>query len=546
MAVSMVMSGCTQKKAGVTNTGIQTADPYFGKYPSTVAVSLAASTNQAQTFNTKGDSYANNIWTRSIKEDLNIQENISWEATAANGDYDQKLNLTMVSNNLPDIFLANYTQMSKLASAGKIIALDTLYQQNAYPFFKQCFTQDGGLAKSWGTIGGKLMGISTGGVSYQSARMIFIRHDWFVNSGLPAPKSMEDVINIAKTFKNEHPGTFALPLSKVIVEDGGMCDIVGVANSMGAYPDVWIDDGNGGITYGSIQPQMKNVLQTYQDLYKSGMLDPAFASIDGTKVGEELTSSKIGVIIGNSWLPSWPLNSLYDTAGVDWDIYPLLPSTTYKLMQQTAASSGQEFVCVSKNCKNPAAMFKILNYQTAKLNDPAKADTAKFRPTGNDHQGETPLYVYWGSPTVNEDTATHITQAIDNQNQSYLTQPQDKMDYPIVKGYIDDVAAGKKPTSDAWVQYKGWYGPNSAFGILNSYIKANSFLTTKVVGYQSPTMINQWSSLQKLELQYYTEIIANKRPVSDFDKFVSSWKSMGGDTISTEVNQWYKANAAKS
>jgi putative aldouronate transport system substrate-binding protein len=102
------------------------------------------------------------------------------------------------------------------------------------------------------------------------------------------------------------------------------------------------------------------------------------------------------------------------------------------------------------------------------------------------------------------------------------------------------VAAGLKPEGTNWACYKTWYGPTSGFGVLNGYFEGDNFLISKLVGYQTPTMVNQWTSLQQLETQSFTEFISGIKPVEDFDKFVDDWNSMGGELIGYEVNNWYK------
>jgi putative aldouronate transport system substrate-binding protein len=35
-------------------------------------------------------------------------------------------------------------------------------------------------------------------------------------------------------------------------------------------------------------------------------------------------------------------------------------------------------------------------------------------------------------------------------------------------------------------------------------------------------------------------MIYGKKPVAEFNNFVKDWKSLGGDDITKEVNEWYK------
>ena len=47
------------------------------------------------------------------------------------------------------------------------------------------------------------------------------------------------------------------------------------------------------------------------------------------------------------------------------------------------------------------------------------------------------------------------------------------------------------------------------------------------------------STLKTLEIEKFTKIILGHDTVDSFDKFVEDWKKLGGDKITTEVNEWY-------
>lgn len=529
----------------VVGTELSDEERWHGAYEETVTVSVAIPTNSAMIFE-EGDSYSDNVWTRALLEERNIKVETKWEAVSGE-QYDTKMNLTIASDDLPDILnLSSYSQFEKLNRAGKLEDLSGYYDSYAYPLFKEHIESDGGEVLSWGTINDRLMGISVEPVNYQQTRMIWIRADWLEESGLPEPKTIEDVITIAKAFKDADPEKrWGMPFFKTVLEDG-MCDMTGISNAVGAYPRTWIDDGSGGVTYGSIQPAFKEAIQIYADLFKDGYIDPAFASLDGGKVGEQLTSNQIGVIIGNSWLSSWPLNTLYDTDQVEWKNYPLLPSEKLQgdLKVQTLEPSGK-MVAVRKGYEHPDALFKWLNFNVAKVDDPATAEPRKFH--SSDPAGEVvwayhmmnPLYVYWSDPMVNFNTQPHVTKAIDTGDLSNLVTPHDETQYAAVMRYFDQEKAGEQIAGSAWAAYNDWYGDDSTFAILNSYFAKDMFLVSKLAGYQTDTMVKQWGNLKTLEDQYIVEMISGSRPIDDFDEFVSTWKAMGGDKIIEEVNEWY-------
>lgn len=523
------------------------ADGPLSKYADPVTVKMAIKLHPANVF-PAGDSQSSNVWTRAWKDELNIVLDPVWEA---NGDdpvgspYEQRMNIAIASHELPDIMnLTNYSQYQTLLNAGLIEDLTPYYDQYASPSLKKNVTADGGTALSWFTVDGKLMGFPNDGVNYMTARQIWIRHDWFVETGLPVPKTLEDVLAIAKAMKAKDPNRIPIALDKT-VEGDTFCDIQGIANSVGAYPRIWLDDGKGNLVYGSIQPAMKNVLSIYADLYKNGIVDQGFASVDGNMVAQQATSNKIGIFYGGFWIPGWPLNTLWDSDGVEWDGYPLLPAADQngKLLAQVDTPAGNPVV-VRKGYDHPEVLLKILSFTVAKIFDPATQEMTKFHddPAHPDYAYHmfNPLYIMWGPPMTNYDTQKNITKAIDTKDESVLVQPQDKQLYPSVKKYFDDVAAKTKPKGDDWASYKTWYGPTSGFGVLNGYFAGNNFLINKVVGYQSPTMTSQWTSMLQFEAQSVTEFISGIKPMDDFDKFISDWNSMGGATITQEVNDWYK------
>ncbi|MDR1599744.1 MAG: extracellular solute-binding protein [Oscillospiraceae bacterium] len=521
--------------------------PWFKPYEEPVTARIGASVNIAQTF-PEGDSYSHNVWTRGLLEQLNINVDVVWEAPGGS-DYETKLNLAIASNDLPDIILtANYAQFMKLYNAGKLADLTGLYEEYAYPVIQENLMKDGGQSLSWGVLDGKRMGMPAEGASMQQVRLVWIRADWLEELGLEEPKTMEDVLSIAKAFKDADPDNrVGMPFFKAVIGDG-MCDIQGVANAYGAFPRIWIDDGEGGLKYGSIQPEFRKAIEIYADLYKDGYIDPAFASLDGGKVGEQLTTNKIGVIIGNSWLSSWPLNTLYDTDKVDWHVYPLLMSETIDTPVKTQVPDIKgAHVVVRAGYEHPELLFKWLNFSVAKTNDPLYAEPYAYHSDppeiehGFGYHMLNPLYVYYNDPMLNFNTQPHVTAAIDTGDLSSLTTAHDETQYANVKKWFDKVEAGEQPSGNDWNAWLSWYGPDSTFAIMNRYIADGSLVYNQTYGYFTDTMVKEWGSLTSMENEYVTQIIAGARPIEDFDEFVETWLALGGEDIIKEINEWHKA-----
>lgn len=523
----------------------QAKDP-FGKYAKTVTATFAKATNAATDF-PAGDSYANNVWTRSLLADLNLKLVLKYEALG--GDkFETKTNLAIASNDLPDLVtMVNSTQFNKLVAAGRLEDLTRAFNDYASPLVKKWYAEDGGTRRDWGTVGGKLFGIAVDTVNYMSPRMIMIRADWRKELGLAAPKTMNDVIAMAKAFKAVDPSKrYGILITKDILNNG-MSDMTAIANSMGVYPRAWLDDGKGNLVYGSVQPGMKEVLRLYRGFYQDGLINPEFATTDGGASAAQLTNSMVGVAPNSFWLPSWPLNSLYEEKGVDWECYPLMAMDGFKgkLVVQID-KANRTFYGVKKGFASPDALVKVMNYQSLKINDPVKADTAKFHSDAKyGYHMYMPFYPAFGPLFVNFDTNTNVTNAIDKNDEKLLVTAHDKLQYTGVKKFFDAQKAGQKPAAADWVAYKFFYGPTSAFGVLNGYIKAGMTWSSPANGIETTEMARKQSTLDKIEEQYYVEIITGKKPLEAFDQWVQDWKDLGGDLIQYEINEWYKTAKKK-
>lgn len=117
-----------------------------------------------------------------------------------------------------------------------------------------------------------------------------------------------------------------------------------------------------------------------------------------------------------------------------------------------------------------------------------------------------------------------------------------------------DLAEGKKPAKPLENQ---WYNVGTDSEKSNPET-SNTWYAAKVLlgqkdasiqnlftGAPTETMKVKNEALLKLENETFLKIVYNQAPIDEFDNFVKKWKEMGGDQITTEVNKWYSAAAAK-
>lgn len=126
LACVMAMGGMTAVSAAEGNLPVnESGDPDpFGKYEEPITVEIIQSINPTIPL-PEGDTSNDNFYTRYIKENMNIDIKVKWQAS--NSDYGQKLNLAIASNDIPDIMVVGEQEFKKLIKADLIEDLSPYY-----------------------------------------------------------------------------------------------------------------------------------------------------------------------------------------------------------------------------------------------------------------------------------------------------------------------------------------------------------------------------------------------------------------------------------
>ena len=102
----------------------------------------------------------------------------------------------------------------------------------------------------------------------------------------------------------------------------------------------------------------------------------------------------------------------------------------------------------------------------------------------------------------------------------------------------------KASNSLGWNYYK-FIGPEGSWNtIINDYKANDKLVQSAFFGAPTPTMSTNLVSMDKLQSETFVNIIMGTQKPETFDDFVKQWKEMGGDTITDEVNEWYKKTLA--
>lgn len=486
---------------------------------------------------TPGETVESNRWLDAYKEMLGINVSYDWivKGNETSDAFVQKLNVTLASGELPDVILVNPSQLKQLAESDMIMDMTPYYEEYGSDLLKKVYTQEGdGLLNSV-TFNGKLMAIPDMVSMVETTQCLWIRQDWLDNLGLEVPKTMDDLLNVIEAFTTQDPDgngkddTYGLPITKELY--GGAMALEGFFSAYGAYPNIWVENDEGDLVYGSVQPEVKDALAKLAELYKAGYLDKEFGIKDGGKVSENVVAGMYGIDYGQQWNPMWPLiNNHNNDPDADWTAFPIVGMEGETPKVPLSFNSSRYFA-VRKGYEHPEALVKMCNLHM-ELNWGETNDFNKYyMPVENGGVGVwkfSPVTPF--PPFKNYDAFVAIDDARKNNTLDQLTgEPK------VIQANIEAYENGDEAM---W----GWeriYGEEGAFSILREYLDNDQLLREKFVGAPTDTMTERLSTLRKMEVEEFIKIIMGESSIDAFDEFVDNWYNLGGEDITNEVNEWY-------
>ncbi|MEN1986669.1 extracellular solute-binding protein [Paenibacillus hubeiensis] len=541
LAVS-IPAGHTQGNSGQppsTSAGQQVQPSgSAGRYDPPIRVTFVRETGedlQRMLDQLPGESLVDNRWTRLYEEELGIRIHYDW---IANGDvYNQKLGVSLAAGRFPDVVKVNPYQLRQLSNAGWIEDLTKVYQTHASPLTKNILEAEGKGAFDAATIDGKLMAIPESSSSIETAQYLWIRSDWLNNLGLHPPETMEDVLQASKAFTEEDPDgngkqdTYGLALTSYLWDP--VMSASGFMAGYGAFPNIWIKDKEGNLAYGGIQPEVRKALEALQTLYLEGQLDPEFAYKNGSKEYRLIQDGKIGMLYGEQWTP-FMIQTTRDTdPDAEWQAYPLVAESGRSVFVPLRSNTGHYFA-VRKGFASPEVVVKLMNLHL----DKNWGEQAEYETYYNDDSRA----VWMLSPVTpfpgmkNMDAYRDIRDARKTGDFSTLENEALAIHKRIAAYETEGLKSG-------W-GWKQTYGPTGAFSIADAYERNGQLLYDEFTGGITETMIDRQIILRDLQLEAYMNIILGS-PIEEFDQFVENWRKLGGDEITSEVNAWFRTNAAR-
>jgi putative aldouronate transport system substrate-binding protein len=553
-ASSVTQPSDTLQNTADNNAEATAEDGPLAPYPETVSVTALKYDSSAIRFG-EGDTIENNVWMNAYREELNIDLKVTMLAVGME-DFQQKVTVMIASNTMPDFVQLPGKEFRQLLEAGRLEDLTEAYEKYASDGFKDVIAGDGGTQLATAKKDGRLYGFpKTSGVSRPTA-FLWIRLDWLENLGLELPKTFDDVIAIAEAFKTTDPDgnglddTYGLGLCNEMVKtsDAAVGNLEGIVSAFGGHLNGYLyDEATKTVNYTGISAEVRKGLEAANDLYKRGLIDPEFSVKKSDNVGSDMSSSKIGLLYGAHWL-SWghAKDSVTNDPRARWFIMNA-PLAEGGDAPQVAGYNNETYFAVRKGFEHPEALFKVANLcekyiQAFGVPQDVLNKYGVDPVTGINYLS----YTYAVADPVTDKfirNARMIKDVYEGRANEDTLYPEALRYWKAIEQYLNDGHDDYSvdPNDIVAYQYFGEFGPLEGCGQTRwaQLLDNKKVLWNVWMGIPTAAMTEKGSTLDKLQAETFTNIITGDAPITAFDDFVTSWKSIGGDQICAEVAEQY-------
>ncbi|OXS57560.1 hypothetical protein B1A99_15985 [Cohnella sp. CIP 111063] len=505
----------------------QAGEDPFGKFDPPIEVSVVSSTGTNVLF-ADGESINDNIMTRTYKDILGIQFVNKWVSDASQTV--EKMNLSINTNNLPDISKVDLNQLHRMIKQEQLADLTEVYEKYASPLLRQAMEYGSGEGFEAASLNGKIYGMPVPVDYYENVSIMYVRQDWLDKLSLQAPKTIDELVNVATAFAQQDPDGNGKPDTYGIALDNALgMGFDGISAAFRAYKGIWVKDSEGKLVYGSVQPEMKDALAKLQELYKAKAIDPEFGAKDWGKTADDIGAGKGGIYFGAFWQPLYPLSTtLTHTPDSDWKAYPI-PVGADGTVVPKRQTNVFTWMVARKDMEHPEALIKSMNLwaemwiEGGKYNDLFYKEiqgSEKYK--GKEiHQYAKPYF--FDDPGKNMVIGKQFKAAMEKDDGSLVTHPDGQWKWDAYKN--------NEPNGWAFMKYL-----SESEAVLEQY--GENYVHQSFLGAPTDTMVKRLANLNKIESETFTKIIMGNAGVDEFDKFVKQWNQLGGEDITEEVNAW--------
>lgn len=280
-------------------------------------------------------------------------------------NYNDKKNILLASNNMPDIAYISSADIVQYGSTGIFLPLKSYIDK--MPNFKKFWSQYPDMSKY--LVGGELYAFQV--VARDETANGFgpiIRTDLLQKNNLQTPTTFDELLDTLTKLKKIYPdskpwtgrkGTTQLLTTTAYMLGSGYGD-------GGLYYDFDVDGGK--YICGTASKEFKKVLEYLNKAYKAGVLDPDFATTTAEQFDSKMSSGKSLFFIDNS---GFSLNYTKALKKVDTEaklqaIPYLKNSAGQRRAVAYATTLAGRFYAINAKVKDPDTVIKFMDWMYGK------------------------------------------------------------------------------------------------------------------------------------------------------------------------------------
>lgn len=509
----------------------------FGKYPETVVYTLAKLTTEANSNLPEGDTYEDNAYTRLLKEVLNVQNRDIYEGS--DETYYNSVSMMIATGQIADVMVVDEDDMYKMQEKGMLADLTEAFENCASDRIKEIYESYGeGILENC-TFEGKLMAIPETNIS-NGPNLVWIRKDYLDALGLEEPENLADVERIAKAFAEYNIGgsedqrNIGLACSTDLVGGTGTsaeCVMDLVFAAYNAYPKQWIEEEDGTIKYGSVQPEAREALEHLHEMYEDGVIDQDFLIRIWNDIAELIVEGRCGIFFGPWWAPNNPLWEAYEVnPEAEWVPYLISNAEDGSTRYCTQKMTGN-YIVVRKGYEHPEIVVKMLSVMFDYMRysyDDSEGEFEKYYRINVDPTAR-PLAVNVDYNQALQICYNSLVDTLSGESSEEELPLLERSYYQVCKRYLDNT---DKASAEEW---SGYTSRITACALLSN---GNITEIPVIFPRKTETMTELWYSLEELESEVYLKIIRGEEDITAFDRFVERWYSEGGTEILEEMQSY--------
>lgn len=319
----------------------------------------------------------NDVWVSGVsyKDGLPVQQEIekrtgvtiNWDTYSS--DIETVLQTRLASTEgLPDMIeippFDSNIGVDTYSKNGILIPLNDLIDQYApniqklfekYPALKaMCTSADGNiyaLAGWWGDI------------NEYVPDYLYIRQDWLDNLGLEMPKTIDDLYNVLKAFKEQDANGNGDAGDEIPMAcKNGITELYYLMTGFGYDTNsLWYVDDQGQVHYAATEDKFKDLLTFLNKCYSEGLISD---DLDGTQLTQNITEDKVGIVCHD---PADNMASSDDLAltknsKCDYEFMPVIQTDENGTAKMTKRSLIWHYYGITSACQNPEVAMKWIDY----------------------------------------------------------------------------------------------------------------------------------------------------------------------------------------